>query len=267
MPKGVRSAPAPGTCAVGADSPLAARLSEGRYVAVADKGCGIPKEALQKIFERFYTTKPEGSGVNGLATSFSIVQRRRLDRRRFDRGRARLTVYLPPACEPSAPGPEPERPASAAPPAPAALPKAAANGIPAGKGSVLFIDDEPQIQRLGIASPGGSYDVEAAETGEMGVQLFNDRAAAGNPFSLIITDKTLPGGMSGEEVMEAILAKDPQALVLLCSGYVTDAEADREFMQKGFAGVIAKPFTVQSLSQTVAVALGQAEEGSVAAAC
>lgn len=271
MPKGGPIRARAWNLRVGADSPLAGRLSEGRYVAVAvaDKGCGIPKEALQKIFERFYTTKPEGSGV-GLATSFSIVQRHGglIDVDSTEGVGTTFTVYLP-ACEPSAaPGSEPERPASAAPPAPAALPKAAANGIPAGKGSVLFIDDEPQIQRLGIASlKRAGYDVEAAETGEMGVKLFNDRAAAGNPFSLIITDKTLPGGMSGEEVMEAILAKDPQALVLLCSGYVTDAEADREFMQKGFAGVIAKPFTVQSLSQTVAVALGQAEEGSVAAAC
>ncbi len=39
---------------------------------IADTGTGIAKEALAHIFEPFYTTKKEGSGL-GLSTSFGIV--------------------------------------------------------------------------------------------------------------------------------------------------------------------------------------------------
>lgn len=42
-------------------------------VSVADQGVGIPKEDLEKIFELYYTTKPDGSGL-GLSLVYRIVQ-------------------------------------------------------------------------------------------------------------------------------------------------------------------------------------------------
>jgi signal transduction histidine kinase len=41
-------------------------------VTVADTGRGMPKEALDKVFEPFYTTKDKGTGL-GLAIVFSII--------------------------------------------------------------------------------------------------------------------------------------------------------------------------------------------------
>jgi signal transduction histidine kinase len=41
-------------------------------VEIADTGCGIAKENLDKIFEPFFSTKKEGSGL-GLAVSYGIV--------------------------------------------------------------------------------------------------------------------------------------------------------------------------------------------------
>lgn len=40
---------------------------------VMDSGCGIPRENLDKIFEPFFSTKKEGSGL-GLAVSYGIIQ-------------------------------------------------------------------------------------------------------------------------------------------------------------------------------------------------
>jgi signal transduction histidine kinase len=41
-------------------------------VEIADSGGGIAKENLDKIFEPFFSTKKEGSGL-GLAVSYGIV--------------------------------------------------------------------------------------------------------------------------------------------------------------------------------------------------
>jgi signal transduction histidine kinase len=43
-------------------------------VRIRDNGTGIPKSALQKIFNPFFTTKPTGSGTGlGLSLSYQIV--------------------------------------------------------------------------------------------------------------------------------------------------------------------------------------------------
>jgi signal transduction histidine kinase len=42
-------------------------------IAVTDQGVGIPDEIREKVFELYFTTKPEGSGI-GLAQAFRAVQ-------------------------------------------------------------------------------------------------------------------------------------------------------------------------------------------------
>jgi signal transduction histidine kinase len=44
------------------------------WISIADTGCGMSAEALQHIFEPFYTTKPIGRGTGlGLAIAYSII--------------------------------------------------------------------------------------------------------------------------------------------------------------------------------------------------
>lgn len=44
------------------------------WISVGDNGCGIPDEALARIFDPFYTTKPIGSGTGlGLSIAYGIV--------------------------------------------------------------------------------------------------------------------------------------------------------------------------------------------------
>lgn len=45
------------------------------YITIADNGCGIDEDKLNKIFDPFYTTKPIGQGTGlGLAISKAIIE-------------------------------------------------------------------------------------------------------------------------------------------------------------------------------------------------
>jgi two-component system sporulation sensor kinase A len=49
------------------------QLPKETVVTIADNGCGIPKEVLDKIGEPFYTTKEKGNGL-GLLVSYRIIK-------------------------------------------------------------------------------------------------------------------------------------------------------------------------------------------------
>jgi len=78
----------------------------GRYamVAVSDEGIGMDEETLKRIFEPFFSTKPEGAGSGlGLASVHRIVERHG-GRIRVDSAPGRGTtfrVYLPCLEEPA----------------------------------------------------------------------------------------------------------------------------------------------------------------------
>jgi signal transduction histidine kinase len=87
-------------------------------VSVKDNGRGIEPENLSRIFDSFFTTKPEGMGI-GLSMARSIVQmhsgRLWAENNRDDKGTTfRFTLpvstepQLPPATEPAAEHPNGE---------------------------------------------------------------------------------------------------------------------------------------------------------------
>jgi len=52
-----------------ADNPGAGSIIR---ISIRDYGCGIPADVLPRIFDPYFTTKPDGSGL-GLATAYAIV--------------------------------------------------------------------------------------------------------------------------------------------------------------------------------------------------
>ncbi len=74
-------------------------LPPGRYIQIklTDQGIGIPEEYLGKIFDPYFTTKQEGSGL-GLATVYSIITKHEGVIRSSRRPRSRRRpLLLPPS--------------------------------------------------------------------------------------------------------------------------------------------------------------------------
>jgi len=53
---------------------ISAREDDHAVVTIADDGCGIPADLLERVFDPFFTTKSVGEGTGlGLAISYQIV--------------------------------------------------------------------------------------------------------------------------------------------------------------------------------------------------
>ena len=74
--------------------------ARGHVVEVTDEGPGIPPDILPKIFDLYFTTKADGTGV-GLAVAHQIVEAHqgRIDVESAPGKGTRMSIHLPPASE------------------------------------------------------------------------------------------------------------------------------------------------------------------------
>ena len=93
------------------------------------------------------------------------------------------------------------------------------------------------------------YACSVTKDGVDGCQEYLRAKREGNPFAAVLLDATIPNGVRGEEALKLLLEADPNARVILCSGYA-DSDLFKNAGQFGFRAVLAKPFTI---SQFVSV--------------
>jgi CheY-like chemotaxis protein len=211
-------------------------LKEGNYVriTVQDRGIGIPKEYLSKIFDPYFTTKQKGSGL-GLAITYSIIQKHDGFISVDSEVGAGTTfrIFLPAASE--------RRTAS--------RPREAT--LVVGTGRILVMDDEEDVRKTtGDILTRLGYSVAFAEDGAQAIDLYRRAREEGAPFDLAIMDLTVPGGMGGKDAVKKLLEIDPRAKVVVSSGYSKDPVM-AEYSSYGFKGVVSKPFRVKELSETI----------------
>ncbi|MSN24990.1 MAG: PAS domain S-box protein [Geobacter sp.] len=202
-------------------------------LSIRDSGSGISPDIMQKIFDPYFTTKPEGTGL-GLASAYSIVRRHGgsiIVSSEVGNG-AEFVICLPAICSKNPVEPETifeDQPETTI------------------GGRVLVMDDEQMIVELVcmmLAELGCSVD--SCGDGREAVSLYQAALERGEAYDIVILDLTVPGGVGGLEACRRIRAIDPRATLIVSSGYSQDAVM-ADFREHGFSGSVMKPYAMKSL--------------------
>lgn len=206
----------------------------GEYVriSVEDNGCGISPEDQQKIFDPYFTTKKNGSGL-GLSTAYSIIKKHHgFTRLASGLGSGtKIEIFLP-VCPDNDSVTEDSKDISFVP----------------GQGKILLMDDEPTIREMtrDVLLHLG-YEVETAKDGKEAVEVYERYLKSGQSFSAAILDLVMPGGMDGKAVVQRLRQLDPNLKAIVSSGYSNDPVM-ANYLKFGFNAVIPKPYKIEELS-------------------
>lgn len=207
-------------------------LMPGLHVTleVADTGCGISPENLSRIFDPFYSTKFTGRGLS-LAVAQGILRGHK----------AGVTISSTPGTG--------TRFKLFLPIMPNAFPVSVESMeiAPMRRGSILFVDDEPILREA--ASQMLSMIGYTVITAEDGLDAVSHYKAHRNEIALVIMDLTMPR-LDGKAAMQAIMALNPNAMVILSSGY-SEHDAIQQFQGESIAGFLPKPYRLAQLEGLV----------------
>jgi CheY-like chemotaxis protein len=206
-------------------------------LAVSDTGSGISAENLARVFDPFFTTKDVGEGTGlGLATVYSIVQQHggRIEVR-SDLGSGTCFDVVIPLSQMDSIHESPkakEQPA-----------------VPSrSHETILVVEDEDSLRTMARRClEKNGYRVLEARSGPEARVVF---AEHGREIDLLFTDMMMPGGLTGRQLGDELIAQKPDLIVVYTSGYSADfSRADLELYEG--VNFLQKPFGLHFLLQTI----------------
>ncbi|MDX1708311.1 MAG: ATP-binding protein, partial [Desulfobacterales bacterium] len=234
---------------VGAEKAGTLEITAGNYLMckVADTGCGMAPEVVERIFEPYFTTKEKDKGTGlGLAVVHGILKSYggavTVDSRP---GKGSVfTVYIPTEAQEA-------KPESDAP-----------HMIPTGNERILFVDDERTLAEIGKKSLERlGYKVDTCTSSMKALELFQN---ARDDIDLVITDMTMPE-MTGDKLAGEVIKIRADIPVIICSGY-SDEGLVKRAEQIGISAFLIKPLVIQDLATTIRDVLEKANSGGASTA-
>ncbi len=201
-------------------------------IRISDTGPGIPETIQSKIFDPYFSTKEQGSGL-GLTICHSVISKHdgRIMLDNLYKNGTSILIYLPA-----------ESTAISCP----------IRQLPINYQyrtlKILVMDDEESIREIikeQITFLG--HEAELSSKGEEVIEHFRD-----NPqnIDIAILDLTIKGGMNGKETAEKLQEIAPDVKLIVSSGYSNDPIM-ANYRKYGFRAAIAKPFQTAELQQAI----------------
>ncbi len=210
-------------------------LTPGQYVVltVSDDGSGMEKEVMDKIFEPYFTTKPQGKGTGlGLAVVYGIVNDYGGDiqvESRVGEGTT-FRVFFPLMRR-----------------AFDAQAMEDATVYPGGTEHILLIDDEPSILRYETEMLTRlGYRITSRVNGVEALAAFQDHP---NEFDLVITDMSMPN-MTGEELARQLILIRFDIPIIICTGFSERIDR-KKASEMGVKGFLLKPIVRSKMAKLV----------------
>lgn len=217
-----------------------ADVPPGSYVllTVADTGVGMDAVTQARVFEPFFSTKGEGTGL-GLSTAYGIVRQSGgyIFVNSAPGQGACFSIYLPVTQEVEA-----------------VRAGMASGATDRGSETILLVEDEDEVRAVLhqiLVSKG--YRVLQAGSGEEALVI--SRLHRGT-VHLLLTDVTMPE-MKGPELAQRLRAERPSVRVLFMSGYNDEQLSDSGL---GSPLCLQKPFAPNLLGETIRSLLDAAED-------
>jgi len=200
-------------------------------VVVTDNGCGMTPEVQSRIFEPFFSTKGESTGL-GLSVVDGIVKQNGGHLAVMSRQSLGTTfsIFLPAVEEPL------DGSASQAP----------SKSFP-GDETILLVEDEDPVREVtALLLESLGYQVLQVSSAEEALSLVRTDKVK---VDLLLTDVIMTG-MSGRELADAFRASDPDIKVLFQSGHTDDVIVRHGILNSEVA-FLRKPFSIDALAKKV----------------
>ncbi len=223
-----------------------ARAGKHAVLIVTDDGAGMDAQTLEQVFEPFFTTKPQNQGTGlGLATVYGIVKQNGGFVNVYsepDKGTT-FRIYLP-----QSDGEEPAAPT-----------ETRTAMLQTGSETILLVEDDPAILRLGQETLEKlGYTVLAAERPSTALEMIDE----GHEIDLLVTDVVMPE-MNGKNLLEQLTQHRPGLHALFMSGYTANVIAHRGVLDDGVE-FLQKPFRAMDLAWSVRRILDQGRTANAA---
>jgi PAS domain S-box-containing protein len=206
---------------------------------IHDTGCGISQKDLPKIFDPYYSTKTNGRGL-GLSIVYSIIQKHdgHITVQSEPGLGTTVTIFLPASLD------QHQRTTNND------------ENLQDRHYQIMVIDGEEMllnIARRMLVHLG--HECICVKNSMEAIEIYKHLWKTGSPVDGVIVDLTIPGGMGGKETAGAIYDINPEAKIIVSSGYTNDPVMN-DYDEYGFCAAIAKPFDMAELKNTLNSVMG-----------